>query len=77
MGTKEKLLRRFRTLPSDFTFDEVVRLFAYFGFSLSHKGGTSGSRVAFVKGDKCFTMHKPHPGRIVKKVSLERNNGIS
>lgn len=27
MSTKEKLKERFKTLPSDFTFDELVRLF--------------------------------------------------
>ena len=31
---------------------------------------SSGSRVAFVKGDAVFTMHKPHPGNLVKKGTL-------
>lgn len=71
MSTKEKLLCRFRSLPNDFTFDEVVRLFSYYGFELSNKGGTSGSRVAFVKGDASFMMHRPHPGNVVKKGVLK------
>ena len=71
MSTKEKLLRRFKSLPNDFTFDEVVRLFSFFGFTVYNKGGTSGSRVAFVRGEESFTMHKPHPGQIVKKGTLK------
>ena len=66
MSSKRKLVKRFRSLPSDFTFDELVRLFGYFGFELSNKGRTSGSRVDFVKGKDSFKMHKPHPGKIVK-----------
>ena len=71
MSTKEKLLRRFKSLPNDFTFDEVIRLFAFYGFTLSNKGGTSGSRVAFVRGKESFMMHKPHPGSIVKRGTLK------
>ena len=37
MSTKEKLLERFKSLPSDFTFDETVRLFAIFGYDISLK----------------------------------------
>ena len=33
MGTKEKLIERFLTLPKNFTYDEVKRLFGLFGYS--------------------------------------------
>lgn len=71
MSTKGKLKERFKSLPSDFTFEEVVRLFASFGFELSNKGNTSGSRVAFCKNDETFTMHRPHPDHTVKKGTLK------
>jgi predicted RNA binding protein YcfA (HicA-like mRNA interferase family) len=71
MSGKEKLKERFECMPADFTFDEVVRLFADKGFTLSQKGSTSGSRVAFVRGNESFLMHKPHPGNIVKKGTLK------
>ena len=45
MGTKEKLIERFRSLPTDFTFDEMEKLLGYFGYERSNKGKTSGSRV--------------------------------
>ena len=31
------------------------------GYSMSNSGKTSGSRVCFIKGQKVFRMHKPHP----------------
>ena len=70
MSTKEKLLERFKSLPSDFTFDETVRLFAIFGYDISFKGSTSGSRVKFVKGRDGYMMHRPHPGSIIKKAEM-------
>lgn len=42
MSSKEKLIRRFLKRPNDFTSDELVRLFALFGFELTNKGTTSG-----------------------------------
>lgn len=71
MSSKEKLLKRFLSLPRDFTFDEVVRLFAMFGFILSEKGHSSGSRVAFYRGEEIFTMHRPHPDSVVKRGTLQ------
>ena len=72
MSTKEKLIERFKNLPSDFTFDELVRLFNTLGYSIGNKGPTSGSRVVFRKGDDEFLIHKPHPGNIVKAYVLRR-----
>ena len=47
MSQKEKLVKRIRALPKDFTFDELRSLFAYLGFEMESKGKTSGSRVKF------------------------------
>ncbi len=66
MGTKQKLIERFKRQPKDFTFDELVKLFSIFGYSLYNKGKTSGSRVLFVNGDSTFEMHKPHPQNTLK-----------
>lgn len=51
MGSKEKLIERFKRLPKDFTYDEVVRLFNVFGYTECNKGATSGSRVEFISDD--------------------------
>ena len=68
MNKREKLTRRFRTLPKDFTFDEVETLFNGYGFTLLSKGTTSGSRVMFYNesDQKAYIMHKPHPSNIIK-----------
>lgn len=70
MSTKKKLKERFKTLPSDFTFDELVRLFNILGFTVNNKGVTSGSRVRLEKGTDYYNLHKPHPGNVIKKTAL-------
>ncbi|MBJ2191493.1 MAG: type II toxin-antitoxin system HicA family toxin [Muribaculaceae bacterium] len=67
MGTKEKLIARFSTLPSDFTWEEMRRLLVALGYVPGNKGKTSGSRVIFKgAGLKPIMLHKPHPGNIIK-----------
>lgn len=68
MGTKEKLIERFLTLPRNFTYEEVKRLFGIFGYVENTKGSTSGSRVEFISADgkNSYIMHKPHPSNIIK-----------
>lgn len=73
MGTKEKLVERFKRLPSDFTFDEMEKLLSIFGYVKSNKGKTSGSRVVFKNGDKRpIMLHKPHPGNIIKVYAIKQ-----
>ena len=73
MGTKEKLIERFKTIPSDFTFDELERLLAIYGFERSNKGKTSGSRVIFKNQTGTpIMLHKPHPGNIVKTYAIKQ-----
>ena len=66
MSTKEKLIERFKRQPKDFTWEELVRLFRMFGFSVDNKGKTSGSRVVFVRDNDEIEVHKPHPSKIIK-----------
>ena len=68
MNKKEKLVKRFRTLPKDFTFEEVESLFQGYGFELANKGATSGSRIKFYNAEdqNAYIMHKPHPSNIIK-----------
>ena len=73
MGTKEKLIERLKGLPKDFTFDEASRLLKLFGYTMSNKGKTSGSRVLFI--DKItrrkILLHRPHPGIIMKEYAVK------
>lgn len=48
MSQKEKLVKRFLSLPNDFNYDELIKLLGYFDFKEIKTGITSGSRVRFV-----------------------------
>lgn len=61
MGKKEKLIAKLKSVPKDFTFEEMQSLLLYLGFEMSNKGKTSGSRMKFIKGDIPIILHKPHP----------------
>ena len=62
MGQKEKLIRRLKSKPKDFTFDEAERLLGYLSYRRSDKGRTSGSRVAFISDENAtILLPKPHP----------------
>ena len=57
MSKNEKLIERFKTLPSDFTFEEMQKLFSIFGF---------------VENSKGRTLHKPHPVNAIKKYVMKQ-----
>ena len=62
MGQKEKLIKKLKSRPKDFTFDEAEALLKYFTYNRSNKGRTSGSRVMFVSDEYApILLHKPHP----------------
>ena len=73
MSKREKLIARFGQLPSDFHYDEMVKLLGYFGFEEVKIGKTSGSRVKFENKDGVpILLHKPHPSGIMKKYQLKQ-----
>ena len=71
MSRNEKLLSRLLSVPSDFTWNELVRLLSYFGYKEVKPGKTGGSRRKFVSDTKhVISLHKPHPGIIVKEYAV-------
>ena len=73
VSKKEKLIARFIELPSDFHYDEMVKLLGYFGFNEVKKGKTSGSRVKFENEEGVpIMLHKPHPSGIMKKYQMKQ-----
>ncbi|MBI9069036.1 MAG: type II toxin-antitoxin system HicA family toxin [Salinivirgaceae bacterium] len=73
MSKKEKLIARFLSMPSDFHYDEMVKLLGYYGFQEVKKGKTSGSRVKFMNDEGLpLMMHKPHPRGILKNYQLKQ-----
>lgn len=72
MSQKEKLIARLKSMPKNFSFDEVVQLMGDFGYYISNSGKTSGSRIAFTNDKKDYIrMHKPHPRKILKAYQVQ------
>lgn len=61
MGKIEKLIKKLKSHPKDFTFEEMETLLTALGFVCFNKGKTSGSRVMFRKDGIPIILHKPHP----------------
>ena len=73
MNRKEKLIARFLGMPSDFHYDEVVRLLGYFDFEEVNTVKTSGSRVKFMNQEGVpIMLHKPHPSGTMKQYQLKQ-----
>ncbi|WP_245189329.1 type II toxin-antitoxin system HicA family toxin [Lunatimonas salinarum] len=72
VSKKQKLIASFLGMPSDFHYDEMVKLLGYVGFEEVKKGKTSGSKVRFDNGKGVtFMLHKPHPSGIMKQYQTE------
>jgi len=73
MSRKDKLIKRFLSMPSDFHYDEMVRLLMYYEFYEVRKGKTSGSRVKFENEEGIpIILHKPHPTGLMKLYQLKQ-----
>ncbi len=59
--------------PAGFRFSDLRRVMSYFGYSMSNKGATSGSRVRFYNPNTggSLTLHKPHPGDQMPKAAVD------
>lgn len=66
MSKIEKLLARFKKVPSDLTWDEFAKVIGYHGYELA-KG--NGLRRKFINPETGHSMsfHEPHPESIMKK----------
>ena len=73
MSKADKLLTRFLSKPTDFSYQELKRLLGGFGYEESARGRTSGSRVAFINTETrhILRLHKPHPGPNLKAYQLK------
>lgn len=73
MSTIDKLIERFKQKPSDFTYNELIRLMNHFNYQEDTKGATSGSRIKFFRAtdNKTIIMHKPH-NNILKDYQIDQ-----
>jgi len=68
MGRPGKLVGRFRSRPCDFTWGELKRLLAGFGYK---EMSGEGSRRKFVDGrGVTISLHEPHPRSILKAYQI-------
>ncbi len=73
MSKIEKLLARLLSRPSDFTWDELVKLLSHFGYIEIKKGKTGGSRRKFSDDNKhIISLHKPHPENKMKRYMIDQ-----
>lgn len=72
MGKKDKLIAKLKSIPKDFTFEEMQTLLEMLGFQRSNKGKTSGSRVKFFKGNVYIILHKPHPRKELLEYQIKQ-----
>jgi hypothetical protein len=65
MSQHDKLVERIRSNPKDFTWGELKRLLAGYGYS---EETGSGSRRKFIHEEKgvSISLHEPHPGNTLK-----------
>ena len=71
MAKIQKVIERLLSFPTDFTWEELTKILTYFGYTELKKGKTGGSRRKFASTDKhIISLHKPHPGNILKRYQL-------
>jgi len=73
MSKIEKLIKRFLSIPTDFTYNGLVKLLAHFRYD-EETGKTTGSSVEFVNydTDKKIKIHKPHPQPFLKEYAIKQ-----
>ena len=74
MSKEEKMIRRIRSCPTDYTYTEAKWLASKFGYKEYNKGSTSGSRVMLYREQdkRKILLHKPHPGDIMKTYAVKQ-----
>jgi len=71
MSRHEKLISRLLSSPRDFTWGELIKVLAGFGYTEVKTGKTGGSRRKFMDEYKnIISLHKPHPVNIIKGYAI-------
>ena len=73
MTKKEKLIKRLKNKPKDFTWNELISLLNKLDFVEVKAGNTGGSRRKFINSNNVIiTLHEPHPSKILKRYQIEQ-----
>lgn len=70
----DKLLAHLLSRPSDFTWEELLRVLRQLGYEALAAGKTGGSRCAFIRAETgvIIRLHQPHPGNVLKQYQLRQ-----
>lgn len=71
-GKKEKLIKRLKEKPKDFTYEEMRTLLGYFGFSEKQSGSGSGVKFINQELNMVINFHKPNPNSQLKTYVLSQ-----
>ena len=74
MSSKDKLIKRLKSRPKDFTWDELKGVLISLGFEETTSGKTGGSRRKFYHKEcgLIINLHKPHPLPTIKSYAIEQ-----
>lgn len=73
MSKVDKLIAKLLSEPADFTWDELIKVLNHFGYKEFKKGKTAGSRRKFIDNShSIISLHKPHPGNILKLYQIRQ-----
>ena len=70
----DKLLLKFKSIPVDFSWNDLKKLLEGFGFIEMQNSKTGGSRRKFWNRDKniIINLHKPHPSPNLKEYAIKQ-----
>ena len=74
MSKKETLIQRFKSLPRDFTYSQLVTWLGLLGYIEIKTVKSAGSRKAFFhsKTSHIIRLHRPHPGNVLKSYQMKQ-----
>jgi len=74
MSKIEKLILKFKSVPKDLTWEELIKILNYKGyFEKPNNSKTGGSRRKFITKDlNIISLHKQHPRNIVKQYVIRQ-----
>lgn len=73
MTKQEKLIKRLKSKPKDFTWNELTSLLNKLDFIEVKTGSTGGSRRRFINSNNvAIILHEPHPNKIIKRYQMEQ-----
>lgn len=73
MSKQDKVLKKLLSEPKSFSWQELKRILAVFGYKETQSGKTSGSRVRFIHDTEApMSLHKPHPKPYLKPYQIRQ-----